>query len=165
MCKSLDSPRSGFMRNSMLRFARIAIVLFSSSATLLAGRAAADTFTAANGLTANSGGPYTITLGDILVLNGSAFETDPRIAIVTYRWDINLDGTYDFTGASGATSFTSATYEALGLNAGGDYTLRFQVFDQQGSVATTTGTLHIDAPVNSQVPEPSSLLLLGSGVV
>ena len=52
--------------------------------------------------TADAGGPYVIDVGEDLVLDGSG-SSDPDEgrgdSIVNYEWDLNADGSYEYTGA------------------------------------------------------------------
>ena len=64
---------------------------------------------------ADAGGPYTITEGDPLTLDGTASLAGPG---ATYSWDVNGDGTFgDATGANPTLTWTQL--EALGLDGDG----------------------------------------------
>ncbi|HUY31679.1 MAG TPA: DUF4214 domain-containing protein [Pirellulales bacterium] len=63
---------------------------------------------------AEAGGPYQIHVGDSLHLDASA-SADPSGAALTYRWDVNGDGTFgDATGVS--PTLTWSQLNALGIN-------------------------------------------------
>ena len=63
-------------------------------------------------LISSAGGPYTISEGDSLTLNGSANSSG-----ITYSWDVNGDGTFgDATGQNPTLTWTQLM--ALGINDG-----------------------------------------------
>jgi uncharacterized repeat protein (TIGR02543 family) len=91
---------------------------------------------------ANAGGPYTVEIGNSLILNGAA-SSDPNAscgdAIVNYSWDINNDGTYgDLTGA--APTVSEATVTGLGI---GTHTIGLRVTDTFGATGTASTTIII----------------------
>lgn len=86
---------------------------------------------------ANPGGPYTVPLGGILMLDGSQ-SADPDIGqSLSYSWDINGDGI--FTDALGvAPTLSWSQLLSLGIGVGlGDRTIYLRVSD---GTATTTAT-------------------------
>ena len=103
---------------------------------------------------ANTGGPYIISSGDSLTLDGSG-STDPNEScgdsIVTYEWDLDGDGTYD--GANDVTGETStipwATLNALNLDVADPVTqtptntIGLRVTDELGATGTSTTILKI----------------------
>ncbi|MCB9553036.1 MAG: PKD domain-containing protein [Myxococcales bacterium] len=53
-------------------------------------------FTILDRPTANAGGPYVVTQGDTVMLDGSRSEVAPELGgIVSYAWDLNRDGFFD----------------------------------------------------------------------
>jgi hypothetical protein len=121
--------------------------------------------------TADAGGPYTVTEGQSLTLNGSG--TDPVGANdpLTYSWDLNGDNVFgDATGASPTLSWLDLV--ALGINDGPATfnNVRVRVSDGDGGITTSSAvTLSVvNAPptANSGGPytviEGQSLTLNGS---
>jgi hypothetical protein len=95
--------------------------------------------------TANVGGPY-LTFDDTpIVLSGSA--TDPAGAAdpLTFAWDLDGDGVFGETGvdaARGDEAGANPTYTpALGV--GGTFTVKLQVDDGDGGVATVDTTVQV----------------------
>ena len=59
---------------------------------------------------ADAGGPYTATSGVDVVFDGSAsFDLDPGDTVTSYEWDIDNDGTGDFSSASPAVLYAYST--------------------------------------------------------
>ena len=92
---------------------------------------------------ADAGGPYAITEGDPLTLDGTASLAGPG---ATYSWDVNGDGTFgDATGASPTLTWTDL--EALGLD--GDttpHTVTLRLTDVLTFTAVTPLTIANVAP-------------------
>lgn len=105
---------------------------------------------------ANAGGPYTITEGDSLSLDGSG-SADADLDGLTYRWDLDNDGNFGEAGEPTGVSptVTWATLSSFGVNDGGVYTIGLQVDDGKGGVNTTTALL----TVTDVVDTTSDLLL------
>ena len=89
---------------------------------------------------ANPGGPYTVTEGGSLTLNGAG-STDADSDTLTYSWDVNGDGTFgDATGVS--PTLTKAQLNALGINNGtATFNVKVRVDDGHGHVITSASTL------------------------
>ena len=103
--------------------------------------------------TADADGPYTIWVGDPLILNGSG-STDSDGQIVSYLWDLDDDDVFETD--SGNQPFFVVDYEDLqnlGLAVGGMYDIHLQVTDSSGLTDTDSSMLRV-------VPEPCSLGLL-----
>lgn len=97
---------------------------------------------------ASAGGPYAITLGDDLVLDGSG-SSDPDVAcgdaITTYEWELNGDASYD--DATGAQpTLTALDLGSLGLGVG-THTVSLRVTDSQGLTNVQDVSLVISAPI------------------
>jgi hypothetical protein len=98
----------------------------------------------------------------MLLLDGSgSLDTNPGGTLASFEWDLNGDSIADPVCAS--ASLTVANYSSL-LTLGSN-TLRLRVTNAFGSSASTTTSLTLSPPVGQAVPEPSSLALLGSGVL
>ncbi len=110
-----------------------------------------------------SGGPYVINLGDNLLLNGTA--ADPNLAcgdVLTFQWDLNNDGVFDYTGSTGATTISPATLNALGVT-GGVHAIKFQVTDTFNLTAMAATTLTVQTPPSiSEQPVSVSGVCSGS---
>ncbi len=92
---------------------------------------------------ANPGGPYTLVIGQSLTLNAGA-SSDPDAvcgdSIVNYEWDINNDGTYDFTGSSSTLTLSWAQLTSLGITLSGTYSIKLRVTDTLNAQSTGTTT-------------------------
>jgi ELWxxDGT repeat protein len=115
---------------------------------------------------ASAGGPYSIAVGQSLVLDGSA-STDPDIvygdSIVNYQWDLNNDGLDDVSGVT--PSVTWATLTSLGMTLG-NFTTSLRVTDTFGVSTITTASLNIfnPAPVIASLSTSPSVVNLGGTV-
>jgi hypothetical protein len=86
--------------------------------------------------------------------NFHANATDPGIDPLTYEWDLDNDGDYDYTGADGSVAFSASGLHTIGL----------RVSDGNNGYAFGSFDVTADSP-NSSIPEPSTLIiwsLLGS---
>jgi len=92
-----------------------------------------------NSPTANTGGPYSSVEGQAITLNGSV-SADPDGSITLYEWDINNDGTYDYSTSNPTRSHTYAQQ--------GTYTIKLRVTDNLGK----TGTASITAVISDTSP-------------
>ncbi|NTV13165.1 MAG: beta-propeller fold lactonase family protein [Desulfobulbaceae bacterium] len=106
---------------------------------------------------ANPGGPYPVNQGSGATLNGTA-SSDPDAAcgdtLNSYEWDVNNDGTYDFTGATVNLSWAQlGSFGMQTLNV--PYTVKLRVTDSFGasSTATTTLTVTNTPPVANGGPD------------
>jgi hypothetical protein len=88
---------------------------------------------------ANPGGPYTISEGGSLTLDGSG-SSDADGDTLSYSWDVNGDGVFgDATGAG--PTLTWAQLQALGIDDGPHtYKVQVKVDDGHGSVVTSAAT-------------------------
>ncbi len=86
--------------------------------------------------TALPGGPYFIALNDPLRLDALAsLDVDSACGdrIVRYEWDLNADGSVEFSGANaGATDITWAQLVNAGINRVGQFNVRLRVVDRFG---------------------------------
>jgi len=98
---------------------------------------------------ANTGGPYTGIEGQALTLNASS-SSDSDGSIVLYEWDINNDGTYDYSSSS---STQSHTYSQQGT-----FTIKLRVTDNLGAatVATTTANISDTSPTANFTGSPTN---------
>jgi hypothetical protein len=118
---------------------------------------------------ANTGGPYSISIGEILFLDAST-SSDPNAdcgdVIAIYEWDLNNDGGYEKIGGS---KITVPWAELVNLNAyipGNPITIKLRVTDSHNSSATSTTQLTIYEP-NPQAcftMDPSSVAECGQPV-
>ena len=77
------------------------------------------TATGDDGPTADAGGPYAITEGDALTLDGSA-STDPDEEPLTFHWDVDGDGDFDEDVTGATPTVTAARLAELGIGDGPD---------------------------------------------
>jgi autotransporter-associated beta strand protein len=105
------------------------------------------TYDASNPL-ANHGGPYRLSQGNTLSLNGSASLPSPGASITTYQWDLN-DGddgggafTANVTGANPAAIPYATLTGTYGMVIGAN-TIRLRVTDSASKTVTSTATVTI----------------------
>jgi hypothetical protein len=92
-----------------------------------------------NNPTAIPGGPYTVSAGGSLTLNGSGTDLDACNASFSYAWDVDNKGGYDYF-----TANPSMPYNAmLSVMGPGKRTMTFRVTDSSGGVGTATATVMI----------------------
>ncbi|WP_020676322.1 Ig-like domain-containing protein [Geopsychrobacter electrodiphilus] len=97
--------------------------------------------------TASSGGPYTLGFGSNLVLNGSGTDVDTCSPGLTYAWDIDNDGVYDYF-ANRTIKYSVLQPWLSSTPAGaGPYTMSFKVTDANGASTVSSTTLTLAAPV------------------
>ncbi|PKN13528.1 MAG: hypothetical protein CVU69_02320 [Deltaproteobacteria bacterium HGW-Deltaproteobacteria-4] len=108
--------------------------------------------------TADAGGPYTLNFNGTVALTGSGADAlDPCNTAFTYAWDIDGDGTFEYS--PNRTIRYSVIQPLLGS---GDYPITFKVTDSGGAFATADTTLSVgpapnaDAPATITVPAYSS---------
>jgi len=87
---------------------------------------------------ADAGGPYSGTEGQSIVLDGSS-STDTDGSITTYEWDVDNNGTYDYTSSSPTQGHTYAQ--------NGTYTVKLRVTDNNGATNTSTAAVTISDTV------------------
>ena len=110
---------------------------------------------------ANAGGPYTISAGTALVLNGSGscFDFGFPSFCSTMGWDLTGDSFLDVFGFTPTIPFSQLV--SLNIAAPGPHNITLVVTNFSGSSATS-GTTFTVTPVS--VPEPAALSLLALGV-
>ena len=90
---------------------------------------------------ASASGPYILTPGTDLVLNGAG-SNDPDGDSLTYRWDIKGDGIIDVTTSSSTATVPWSTLVSSGL-VSGVTTVKLEVRDPSGLSSLATTTLQI----------------------
>ncbi|OGR07754.1 MAG: hypothetical protein A2511_03485 [Deltaproteobacteria bacterium RIFOXYD12_FULL_50_9] len=113
---------------------------------------------------AEAGGPYYITPGSTVLLNGS-FSYDPNDrSIASYLWDLNNDGTYESSGMT--MPFNCPTNVVFGTV----YWVNLMVTDILGAsdidnaIINVVNELPPTNPNPNPVPEPATMLLIGTGI-
>lgn len=96
---------------------------------------------------ANHGGPYRLSQGNALTLNGSASIPSPGATITSYEWDIDSRNDHlgfiaDLTGAAPATIPYGTLTGTYGMQPG-ENTIRFRITDNAGQSATGSTTVTI----------------------
>jgi hypothetical protein len=86
----------------------------------------------------SAGGPYTVTAGQQLSMNGSA--TCASVDTCLFEWDLDNDSAYD--DAIGTTAVHT-------WNSVGDYTIGIRVTDDDGNAVSAGGTVHVIAATHS----------------
>ena len=86
-----------------------------------------------SGPLADAGGPYNVGQGEVFTLDGSG-SFDPDGTIVSYEWDCDGNGTYEFTNPSPTATNCSFAQE-------GNYLVGLRVTDNSGDVAMDTASV------------------------
>ena len=89
-----------------------------------------------------SGGPYSIDEGQDVTFDATG-TSDVEGDSLTYRWDIDNDGTYDIVTASESTLVDWSTLQTHGIDDDGSYTIGLQVDDGNTGVTTVSTTLNV----------------------
>lgn len=103
--------------------------------------------------TADAGGAYSLRDQEVLVLDASLSADRDSVfgdEIVSYSWDLNNDGVFDFTSSQAVTSLTASQYKTF-FDQTGNYSLGLSVTDSRGASATAFSSLQF-----TSVPEPST---------
>ena len=109
--------------------------------------------------TAKAGGPYTISMGQTLYLNGSASsDPDGLPSPLTYAWNLDADPALgsdtEFDDATGRYGYANwSTLESLGFTMGGTYEIYLQVSDGAAVVTSLPTTVTVRA---NQAPTASA---------
>ena len=98
---------------------------------------------------ADTGGPYSGIEGRAITLDASG-STDSDGSITLYEWDIDNDGTYDYSSSSATRSHT---YDQQGT-----YTINLRVTDNLGATneSTATATISDTSPTAEFTGSPAS---------
>jgi PKD repeat protein len=99
---------------------------------------------------ADAGGPYTDVEGQSIMLDGSG-SSDPNGTIISYEWDINNDGTFEY---SSATTTRSHTYAQ-----NGQYAVKLRVTDDIGATdeIMTTANVSDTSPTADFTSSPTTV--------
>jgi hypothetical protein len=102
---------------------------------------------------ANAGGPYTIYVGDTLMLDASG-STDEHNNIVSYLWDLDDNNSFETDAGSNAVfDINYACLQSLGLLIGNTYKIHLKVTDSGGLSNIASSTLTI-------IPTPALLVIV-----
>jgi VCBS repeat-containing protein len=96
--------------------------------------------------TADAGGPYVISEGDSLALDGSASSDIDAGTVLTYTWDINGDGNFgDATGESPTVTWAQLNALSPAIDNGpATFDVLVQVDDGFGAVTSSVVTLTVN---------------------
>ena len=116
-------------------------------------------------LIADAGGPYEVTIGNSLTLDGSASTVDVTSLITSYKWDVDSNGSVDFASFFQPTSTLSAAFvDDLGV---GTHSLTLTVTDIFGLASSANSYINVfeaSTSTPAPVPEPTTLSMLLSGL-
>lgn len=123
----------------------------TSTAPILTDERWSEYVTYDQAFVSDPGGPYTISAGEALHLDGTgSFDLTPGGGIVNYEWDINNDSSWDFTGSTVDVMWSQLQTLGIGVSYSG--TVRLRVTNSFGMSAIGTTTLDVlatpAAPVN-----------------
>ena len=100
---------------------------------------------------ADPGGPYTVSVGGLLSLDGSGSQPSDGQILTTWEWDLNNDGIFD--DATGATP-SAISYEDLQTTYGmtvGPNPIQLRVTDDSAKSSTAEGIVILSPPIACQV--------------
>jgi hypothetical protein len=86
--------------------------------------------------TVNAGGPYAVVVGESVVVSATGSQPDGQT--LTYRWDLDNDGTFETPGQS-------VTFSAAGLPAPSTQTIAVRVTAPTGLTDTDETTVNVSA--------------------
>ena len=87
---------------------------------------------------AEAGGPYTVTEGGMVVLDGSGSDPAGILDPLSFAWDLDNDGQYD--DATGP----APSFSAVGLDGPRSLTVGLQVTDDGGLSGTDSATINVE---------------------
>lgn len=92
---------------------------------------------------ANAGGPYVVSPGSALSLNGSASAASDGEEVTAYEWDLNNDGNFGDVSGVSPDSITYLDLQNVWGMSDGTNTIQLRITDSSAkqSIATTTVTL------------------------
>ena len=103
---------------------------------------------------ADAGGPYTIAVGDDLTLDASG-SSDPNTAcgdrIVSYRWDLDSDGTFDLEASDPVVTIPWCAL-AAGGTVPGELEILLRVTDSFGATLVEASLLDTDRLIAEETP-------------
>ncbi len=112
--------------------------------------------------TADAGGPYATHEGDSLLLDATgSSDSDAGDSIVKYEWDVNGDGTVDFTSSGGKQLMDWIQARSLGVDDNGTYQGSVTVTDSAGNTASDAFTWTVDTTPPTVSISGSSAVTLG----
>src|SRR5262249_3845779 len=96
---------------------------------------------------AEAGGPYTVTEGESLLLDGSrSTDSNQPAASLRYEWDLDGDGIFGETGTAahrGNETGPRPIFSAAGLAGSGNFTVTLRVTDNAGLRSTASALIHV----------------------
>ncbi|MFO0946520.1 MAG: PKD domain-containing protein [Planctomycetota bacterium] len=140
-----DDDSAGDGRNASLTFIATTTGTYTIQVAALAGNGEYVLTTEVfDPPVANAGGPYSITEGSPLTLDGSLSQTNNPYVTLAYSWDINGDGVFgDATGVAPTLSWSQLI--ALGIQDGASLrSVTVQVSDGIGHVVQASSLLQVN---------------------
>ncbi|MFL5340631.1 MAG: FG-GAP-like repeat-containing protein [Gemmataceae bacterium] len=113
--------------------------------------------------TANAHGPYIVSEGNNVTLNGTGTDANDPPSALVYQWDLNGDGIFGETGANatnGDETGQHPVFKAATVDGPASFTVKFRTIDRDGLVSPVqTATIIVnDVPPTVTINGPTSIV-------